>query len=683
MKYKILTTAGLLVFGFTAVVSAQNKERLIQIDRRADEIKSFLPEKAQGVGAPITDRGKWDALKISFDTVAIVKRAEGVMASPIPETPESLYMDYYKTGNIYNYKNVRDQKYRRLGFLALGECFENKGRFLPAIEETIRAICTDPSWVYPPHDSGAGIYKGELIYIDLGSASISWELATTDYWLQDKLPPEIRQLIRDNIERRTFAPYEKSIRGEKAGGRDNWWIATTNNWNAVCHAGVVGAALALIDDPARRAWYIAAAEKNSEYFLSGFTPDGYCSEGIAYWNYGFGHYIYMGETILQATGGKVDFFSPPVVRNVALFGPNMQISPGVYAAYADGSPYIKPDSTIIKYMNYRLSLGLPGYTDTRFLAPQGGSSLGLFGVMGFPNTATARSPGNVQENFEIRHDFSSAGILVARATENNPNRLAVGIKAGHNNEHHNHNDIGSYIVSLGGKTPLVDPGGEVYTSRTFSSKRYDSKVINSFGHAVPRINGVLQQTGEKANGVVIEKSFSEEEDKFAIDLSSAYPVKGLRELTRTVFFNRADKGANGEEHQGGQLRVVDHAALENAGTFETALITFSAVTNITNTDRAGTFELLIGNDAKEAVHVTVRLRNGESPLELQYELTEIDENLSGSRIKAKRLAFFNAAPAKNMDIITSIVPAPGSLVEKYFPDEESPVKYRILSQRNE
>jgi hypothetical protein len=682
MKYKILIMIILLVFGFKMVVLAQNKERLIQIEKYADEIKLFLPEKAQGLGVPITDRFQWEALKTSFDVAAIIKRAEGSMASSIPEIPESLYMDYYKTGNRYNYERVRNQKYTRLGSLALGECFENQGRFLPAIEETIRAICAEPSWVYPAHDSGARIYKGELIYIDLGSSLISWELATADYWLQNKLSLEVRQLIRNNVERRIFTPYEESIRDGKEGDR-NWWITTTNNWNAVCHAGVVGAALALIDDPVRRAWYIAVAEKNSEYFLSGFSPDGYCSEGIGYWNYGFGYYVYMGETVLQATGGRVDFFSPPIIRNVALFGSNMQIASGVYAAYADGSPYAKPDSAILKYMNYRLSLGLPDYTDTRFLNRQVGSSLILFGVMGFPNTALDCSPGEVQEDSELRHEFSSAGILIARATENNPNRLAFGIKAGHNYEHHNHNDIGSYIVSLGGKTPLVDPGGEVYTSRTFSSRRYDSKVINSFGHAVPRINGVLQQTGSSARGMVVEKSFSEEEDRLAIDLSSAYPVEGLRELTRKVFFNRTDGKLNGERHPGGQLLVLDHAVLDNSGTFETALITFSAIINITNTDRAEVFELLIGNDAKEAVYVTVRLQNGENPLELQYELTEIDEDLSGSKIKPKRLAFSNVISARNMDIVTIIVPAPEELIEKYFPDDESPVKYRMLSQRNE
>ena len=51
------------------------------------------------------------------------------------------------------------------------------------------------------------------------------------------------------------------------------------------------------------------------------------------------------------------------------------------------------------------------------------------------------------------------------------------MKGGHNAENHNHNDVGSFVVALGRATPLVDPGSEVYTARTFSPRRYDSNVL--------------------------------------------------------------------------------------------------------------------------------------------------------------------------------------------------------------
>ncbi|MCL2118020.1 MAG: hypothetical protein FWH27_06285 [Planctomycetaceae bacterium] len=651
-------------------VTGLAQERAEKIDQRAKEISGMLTEKPLGVGVPITDRQAWDALREQFDVVAIIAGAERVMATTIPETPETLYMDFFETGNRDRYQRVRGQKYSRVGTLVLAECFENEGRFLPAIEESVKAICNDPSWVLPAHDTNGGIYKGEMNYIDLASSATSWDLATADYWLQDKLSPEVRQLIRENIECRTFDSYEKSVKQGLNPGRGNWWITTTNNWNSVCHAGVVGAALALIDDAERRAWYVASAELHNEFFLQGFTTDGYCSEGMGYWNYGFGNYVYMGETVLQATDGKVNFFAPPVIREIALFGPRMMIAPGIYAAFADCSPTARPDAAILKYLNRQLGMCLSDYTDTKLLGQSGTSSLPLFGLFGFPNTATHKPlDDGLPTATVLRDEFSDAGVLIGRAKDNDPSRLAFAIKAGHNNEHHNHNDVGSYVVTLGGATPLLDPGGEVYTQRTFSSRRYDSNVINSFGHPVPRINGTLQKTGGDAKGVVIAKSFADDEDMLAMDFSSAYPVEGLKQLTRTVFFNRTDDEANGVKHPGGQLMVIDKAELEQPGTFETALITFKNVVKITAADQAESFDLLVGDNAKEAVRVTVSFSDDINPLVLKYEMTEIDEDL-GNRLKPKRLAFANATQAKSVEMVTVVTPVPEALIKKYFPDEE-------------
>jgi hypothetical protein len=216
--------------------------------------------------------------------------------------------------------------------------------------------------------------------------------------------------------------------------------------------------------------------------------------------------------------------------------------------------------------------------------------------------------------------------------------------------------------------PLLDPGGEVYTQRTFSNKRYDSNVINSFGHPVPRINGVLQKTGADAKGVVVAKSFADDEDMLAMDFSSAYPVEGLRQLTRTVFFNRTDAEANDAKHPGGQLLVIDKAELEKPGTFETALITFKKVVKITATDQAESFDLLIGDNAKEAVRVTISFSDDINPLALKYEMTEIDEDLAGG-LKPKRLAFSNVAQATHVEMVTVVTPAPEALIKKYFPEE--------------
>ena len=79
----------------------------------------------------------------------------------------------------------------------------------------------------------------------------------------------------------------------------------------------------------------AAAEKLSLSFLKGFESDGYCTEGLGYWNFGFSNYLALAEALWQTTDGKVDLFDRPKVKNIALFGSRIEIDGGVYPAFAD------------------------------------------------------------------------------------------------------------------------------------------------------------------------------------------------------------------------------------------------------------------------------------------------------------------------------------------------------------
>ena len=43
----------------------------------------------------------------------------------------------------------------------------------------------------------------------------------------------------------------------------------------------------LLPDKEERAYFVAAAEKYNVYGMKGYADDGYCSEGVGYYNYGF------------------------------------------------------------------------------------------------------------------------------------------------------------------------------------------------------------------------------------------------------------------------------------------------------------------------------------------------------------------------------------------------------------
>jgi len=639
--------AVLFLFAVISSTFAQNEAleaRNRKLEQRAAEIEKMLPEMPRCVGVPIGNREVWDAFAGSSAFRNVIRDAESIAATPVPELPESLYMDYYETGNRERYQAVRGRKYSRLPKLVLGECLENKGRFIVPLEETIRSICADPSWVLPAHDAGAGIYKGTAVYPDLASTDTSVELGFAAVWLGDKLSPEIRQLILENIERRTFAPYEACVKEGKTNGM--WWVTTTNNWNSVCHAGTVGAALALIDSPARRAWYIASAEHFMGDFFKGFTPDGYCSEGMGYWNYGFGNFVDLAEMVFQATDGGVDFFTMPLVKNCALFGPRMEVAPNQFAAFADCQITAKPSPILVAFLSRRLGLGLTEYEK---VIP-GPGSLKSTGVYVFPNSATTTPAASTASPIlgELRTEFADAGILICRPKPDAAGQLALVCKGGHNAEHHNHNDVGSFTIMYDGKMPLLDPGGEVYTARTFSDKRYDSRLLSSFGHPVPVVNGRLQKTGRSAEGKVLKKEFTDEWDRIRYDIAPAYQLAELKTLTRQFVLWRP----------GPSVTVTDIVELTASGTFETALVTYESWEKAEKDNDDGNIELRIAMD-QGALRVDVyAVSESGKNLPLEFSAVELDED-SMSKKKPTRFGFMIAQPVTEVRIYITISPVGG------------------------
>jgi len=568
---------------------------------RVAEVAAMLPAQPMGVGKPATDRATWDALAQLDAFKAYIPRAERLLAEPIPEQPDDLYLDFTRTGNRDRWQRVAGQRRGRVTDLTFAECVENQGRFIPALEAIVAALCAERTWVMPAHDGSLANFEGKTTDIDLASSALAWNLATADYLLGDELSAATRELIRENVRRRALDPYLAMVRGERS---PNWWMLATNNWNAVCLAGVTGAALAQAESPDERALFVAAAEHYSLNFLKGFTSDGYCSEGLGYWNYGFGHYVLLAETICQATGGAVDLFAREEVKASAAFGARIEVINGVNPAFADCGIGAKPDHDIMWFVNRRYQLGLSGYD----AQPTGGGSLFEAMLYSLPNSASVLEvPPPNPEGAGIRSWFDQAGILIGRPGGAESCRMGVALKGGHNAEHHNHNDVGSYVVVVGSQAPLLDPGSERYTARTFSAKRYESNVLNSFGHPVPVVAGKLQRTGREAQAKVLETDFTDAADALKLDLKSAYDVPELQTLERTFVYSREGQGS---------LTVTDRVVYAAAQTFGTALITCGSFRQV------GPGELNV-YDGDEAVRVRI-----EATGEYEIKAEEIHEDTS-------------------------------------------------------
>ena len=612
-KPRVFTLIALLIISGSVTILQSTALGVVEdIDEnRIKEISPMLSEKSAGFGQPITDRSAWDNLVKNDSFRRIISQAENLLKSPISEQPDDLFLEFSRTGNRTHWQRVSGRRRGRVKTFALAECLENKGRFVPGFEEIVRALCSERTWVMPAHDGNLTNFNGKSIDIDLGSSALGWSLATADYLLGDKISPETHRLIRENLERRIFQPFRDMVLGKR---KKNWWLTGTNNWTAVCLAGVTGAALAVIDSPDDRALFVAAAEGYSKNFLAGFTDDGYCSEGLGYWNYGFGHFITLSEMIYQATGGKLDLFDNDKVKHAAMFGSKIEIINGVYPAFADCSITARPSSRIMYFVSRRLGLGLRKWEQINPASSDG--SLGECMMYSFENSASRSMPAqNASQGPVIRSWFENAGILICRPAANSATHLAVALKGGNNAEHHNHNDVGSYVVVLGDKPLLLDPGGEVYTARTFSSRRYESNVLNSFGHPVPLVAGKLQRTGQQAQGRIVSKDFTDDADTLILDISSAYDVPELEKLQRKFVYSRKSSGS---------LTVTDEVAFSKPCDFGTALITFDKWQQLSSSS-------LVIRDQDKALQVDIKV----SGCDFKIQPETIKEDLSARKLPTR------------------------------------------------
>ena len=215
---------------------------------------------------------------------------------------------------------MMNARYQYLYRLTLAECLENKRRYVPAIEKALVALCSQKPWSIPAHDRGLKNYKGTDYYVDLVVATAGNGIAQCVTMLDDRLSPEVRARVQCAFREKVFRPVYRCLEETKPF----WWFTATNNWNSVCLAGVTGAALALLPDKEERAYFVAAAEKYNVYGMKGYADDGYCSEGVGYYNYGFCAYILLREEVYRATQGKIDFFQTPKFVRIARYGKKIQ-----------------------------------------------------------------------------------------------------------------------------------------------------------------------------------------------------------------------------------------------------------------------------------------------------------------------------------------------------------------------
>jgi hypothetical protein len=383
------------------------------------------------------------------------------------------------------------------------------------VQDYIWAICEESNWVLPAHENDL---------IDLFSAETGFLLAELMVALGDTLDAEIRARVRQEIDRRIFDPYLRYHH------RAIWWYKSGLNWNGVCNSSVAATFLLLEPEPKRVARALEIALAGLQVFLeTAFEKDGSSNEGVAYWYYGLINFVALSEILRARTGGAMDLLASDHLGRIAAFPSKMLLSGSSFVTFSDCDETLHFEPGIIARLAERTGedslLGL--------LQPSRPAEHNRWFPMHLRNLLWW--DGQYHPVGQVSDTFLPVGGIV-RLTSSTPqgDPVVVAIKAGHNAENHNHNDIGSLIVHAGDETLLTDPGRGLYTRQYFGPERYENLFASSYGHSVPRIGGRLQQEGHEFQGEFVNVDFSNPEKQVEIEFARAYPIGQLDSARRKI-----------------------------------------------------------------------------------------------------------------------------------------------------
>ncbi len=437
------------------------------------------------------------------------RRCRRYRENPIEALPFHLYRKFYIDGDRRSYEDIYFARRGRLSYLALAILLHRRPEDITALEDAIWAICEEYTWVLPAHTSDLGDrYNTEVI--DLFSAETGFALSEIVYLLSDVLDPKVVQRIRECLEERIFRMYLSNT---------YTWEHVSMNWASVC-AGCVGGAF-IYCAPERFPLVKDRLLATMDTFLKGFGEDGICLEGIHYWGYGFGFFTYFSQLLYEFTDGKDNLFAKPICQKTAFFQEHAFLRQNHTISFSDGerSGSFLPGLTHKLHKLYGsklLDVRYAAFTEYCHRFPAY-----LRNFFWVDPDAAVCAPSEKTDHF-----FPTSQWFVSSSRD-----LSLAAKAGHNDEPHNHNDIGSFLLVCDDGQLLCDFGSGEYTRDYFQdATRYNYLCNASFGHSVPIINGNGQLPGKQYRGTVL----SHDGGIFKLDIAGAYGIPGLRSAVRQM-----------------------------------------------------------------------------------------------------------------------------------------------------
>jgi hypothetical protein len=467
-------------------------------------------------------------------------------------------MHYYKTGDYMDFQKTNFSRRHKLRDLVTAECIEGYGRFIDDIVDGIWLLCEESFWGLPPNtwvraseedqveNSNQKLDTIRTVLpdierpgVDLWVGETAGVLAWTAYLLKDQLDaisPLIVDRVIHEVKARVLDP---------CLDRNFLWMGflgqEVGNWNPWCNSNWLTCILLLEPDESRRQQAVEKSLLSLDHFLNTYGPDGGCNEGPSYWGRAVACLFDCLELLNSATGGSLDLYDQPLIQEMAAYIYRVHIDERYYVNFADAPGSIGISSDLV----YRLGVRV------------GDNRLKEFGAWAARNQESTFAGSLIRElpalfnAAQLKTDNASAPLArdawlldiqvkTARSREGTSDGLYLAVKGGHNREHHNHNDVGNFIIYTDGLPAIIDAGVGTYTRKNSGPDRYDIWTMKSGYHNLPTIDGMHQGYGREFSARVIDQSSDDFSSLIQLDIAEAYPPEaGIESWTRTLTLNRS------------------------------------------------------------------------------------------------------------------------------------------------
>ena len=432
----------------------------------------------------------------------------------ITELKYSDFKQFFVTGNRSVYESQYFKRRRMLVNSAiLSLIYPEEDKYINFLNDIIFAICDEYTWSVPAHHPNLEVY--DKTFIDLFASETGFSLAEIYTLLGDRLDAIVTQRIKLEIQSRIIDSFMSD--------RHFWWAEKcTNNWAAVC-GGSVGCTFMLM----RPDLFPSIKERLDgiiERFLSGFESDGYCLEGTGYWHYGFGFFTVYADMLKSFTDGTENYFERDKVRTIATFLQKMFLSGTSAVSFADGGDTLQYHIGLLHYLKKLYPNDVKVYApEYSYIKDNCARTCLILRAATWLDTEIYDNPESVASDAEY---FADGSKWYVKRTAS----YGFAAKGGNNGEHHNHNDVGTFIFAKDGKQLITDMGRGAYTKQYFRNEtRYEFIECSSLGHSVPYFaDKKIQKFGKN----YAANDYSYTAGCFSFDMAGAYADDDVKSVKR-------------------------------------------------------------------------------------------------------------------------------------------------------